>query len=71
MQSHCTHVDLNQKNTVILLLNVQPIAFGVSFHLNLHSQSHWSLFNGTWQTRVRELDSRLGFEIQEMTLQMQ
>jgi len=27
---------------------VQPIAFGVSFNLNLQSQSHWPLFNGTW-----------------------
>ena len=27
---------------------VQPIAFGVSFNLNLPSQSPWSLFNGTW-----------------------
>jgi len=25
-----------------------PIAFGVSFNLNLQSQSPWSLFNGTW-----------------------
>jgi len=49
----------------------QPIACGVSFNLNLPSQSHWSLFNGTWQKRPRELDHRLGFEIGEMTLQMQ
>jgi len=27
---------------------VQPIAFGVSFNLNLHSESPWSLSNGTW-----------------------
>ena len=51
-------------------LHVQPIAFGVSFNLNLQSQSNWSLLNGTWQKRPRELDSRLGFEIEEMTLQM-
>jgi len=29
--------------------NIQPIAFGVSFNLNLQSQSDWSLFNETWQ----------------------
>ena len=34
----------------------QPIAFGVSFnHPILHSQSKWSLFNGTWQKRPIEL----------------
>jgi len=50
---------------------LQPIAFGVSFNLNLQSQSPWSLFNGPWQKRPRELDHRLRFEIDEMTLQMQ
>ena len=50
---------------------LQPIASGVSFILNLQSQSHWSLFNGTWQKRPRELDYRLRFENEEMTLQMQ
>jgi len=66
-----TYTSRSKKHTVIRLLNVQPIAFGVSVNLNLHSQCHCSLFNGTWQTRPRELDSRLRFEIQEMTLQMQ
>ena len=41
---------------------VQPIAFGVSLNLNLQSQSHWSLFNGTWQKRPGELDQRLRFD---------
>jgi len=50
---------------------IQPIAFGVSVNLNLQSRSHWSLFNRTWQKRPRELDDRLRFEIEEMTLQMQ
>jgi len=27
---------------------LQPVAFGVSFNLNLQSQFPWSLFNGTW-----------------------
>ena len=50
---------------------VQPIVFGVSFNLNLQSQSPWSLFNGTWQKRLGELDYQLRFEIEEKTLQMQ
>jgi len=29
-------------------LSIQPIAFRVSFNLNLQSQSPWCLFNGTW-----------------------
>ena len=28
-------------------------------NLNLESQSHWSLFNRTWQKRPREQDERL------------
>ena len=35
------------------------IAFGVSINFNLQSQSHWSLFNGTWQKRPREQGSPL------------
>ena len=35
-------------------LYVPPIAFGVSF--NLQSQSLWSVFDGTWQKRHKELD---------------
>jgi hypothetical protein len=49
----------------------QPIAFGVSFNLNFQSQSPWSLGNGTWQKRPRELDYRLRFEIEEMTVTLQ
>jgi len=52
-------------------LNVQPIAFGMSFNLHLQSQYHWSIFNGTWQKRPRELEHRLRFKIEEMTFQMQ
>jgi len=33
----------------------QPTAFGVSFDFILRSQSNWSLFNGMWQKRRREL----------------
>ena len=48
-----------------------PLVFGVSSQPNLQSQSNWCLFNGAWQQRPIQLDSRLTFEIQEMTLQMQ
>jgi len=47
---------------------VQPIAFRVSFNINLQSQSHWSLYNGTWENN--KLDPRLRFEAGESTLQM-
>jgi len=50
---------------------VYTIAFGVSFNLNLESESPWTLFNGTWQKRPRELDHRLRFDIEEISLQMQ
>jgi len=50
---------------------VQPIAFGVSFNLNLQSQSHSSLLNETWQKRPNELNHSLGFETEEITHQMQ
>jgi len=43
----------------------------MSFNLNLQSQSHSSLFDGTWQQRLREQDHRLRFEIEEKTLEMQ
>jgi len=45
-----------------------PVAFGVSFNLNLPAQSHCSRFQWPWQKRRRELDHRLRFEIEEMTL---
>ena len=48
--------------------HIQHIAFGVSFHLILQSQSNWSLFNGTWQKRRTEVDHRLSFGIGERTL---
>ena len=49
----------------------QPIVFGVPFNLTLQTQSHSSLFNGTWQKRPREQDSRLRFENGERRLWMQ
>jgi len=43
------------------------VCHSISFsHLNKNSP-----FNGTYYIRLRELDNRLGFEIGEMTLQMQ
>ena len=75
---HVARMNESYPNMCVLLFQVikaiqdiQPIAFGVSFNLNLQSQSPWSLFNGTWQKRPSELDYRLRFEIEEMTLQMQ
>ena len=53
------------------MLYIQPIAFGVSFNLNLQSQSPWPRFDETWQKRPRGVEHRLRFEIEEMTLQMQ
>ena len=35
--------------------NLQPIAFGESFYLNLKSQIHLSLFNRMWQKRPGKL----------------
>ena len=32
----------------LTLHKLQPIAFGVTFNLNLQSQSPWFFFNGTW-----------------------
>jgi len=49
---------------------VLPVASGVSFY-HIQSQSAWYLFNGKWQKRPNELDYRLRFEIEAMTLQMQ
>ena len=49
---------------------LQPMAFGVSFHLNLWSQSHWFLFNETLQKRLAVLDRWLRFEIEERTPQI-
>ena len=58
-------------NTDLDFLDVQPIAFGVSLNPNLQPQSRWSLFNGTWQKRPRDVDYRLRFEIDETTLLIQ
>jgi len=60
---HVPHVKVSR--------HIQPMAFVASFNLSLQSQSHWSLFDGTWQKRPRKLENRLRFEIEEMTLQMQ
>ena len=67
MRKHNRYRDWDWKK----LQKQQPIAFEDSFNLNLESQSRWSLFNGTWQKRPRELDHRLSLKKEEMTLQMQ
>jgi len=51
--------------------HIQPIIFGVSFNLTVQSQSPWSLCDGTWKKRIRELEHRLWFNIEAITLQMQ
>jgi len=56
---------------IIFTCNIQPIIFGVSFNRILQSQSNRSLFNKTRQKRRRKLETRLSFEIREMTLQLQ
>jgi len=61
------HMHLFRHTHIVCI--VESIAFGVSFNLNLQSQSPWSLFNGTWQKRPGELDHRLRFENEETTLQ--
>jgi len=66
-----TSMHMHSYGYVHMHVYIQPIACGVSFNQILQSQSNWSLFNGTWQTRRRELDDWLRLEIAEMTLQMQ
>ena len=56
---------------VCIHVYIQPISFEVLSYLSLQSQSPWSLCNGTWWKRPRELDDRLRFENEKMTLQMQ
>ena len=50
---------------------LQPIAFGVSFNLNLQSPSRGSLCHGTYQKTPRKLDYRFKSETAEGTLQTQ
>ena len=57
--------------TLKYTLRAQPNTFGVLVELDLQSQSHWSLFNRTWQKRPKNLDHQLRFEIETKTLQMQ
>jgi len=40
------------RKKVSWLINLQPIAFGVSFNLYFQSESYWSLFNGTGRRDV-------------------
>ena len=54
----CAHVrgGVYMCKEVCICASLQPIAFGVSFHLNLQSSSRWFLCNRTWQKRPIELD---------------
>ena len=60
---------LPKKDTCIMQL--RPIAFGVSFNIILQSQSNGSSFNGTWQksTRLVEMYS-ISFGKRDTTNQM-
>jgi len=46
-------------------IQIQPIAFEVSFNFDLQSQSHRSLFIEMRQKRPRARDQRMGIEIAE------
>jgi len=52
-------------------LCLQAFACGVWFNLKFQSRFHWSLCNGTWSKRPRELNHRCRLGIEEMTLLMQ
>jgi len=66
---NCREKEIQQESLIYMTYSLLHLE--CQFHLNLQSQSPWSLFNGTWQKRPRELDDRLRIEIEEMTLQMQ
>jgi len=70
LQMYMRHIDV-YIYSLLRQMCIQPTAFGVSLHLNLQSQSPWSLFNETWQKRPREREHRWRFEIEEITAQMQ
>ena len=52
----------------LMTIHLQPITLRVSFNFHLHFQSPWSLCNGTWQKRRRELEQFLRLENEKLTL---
>ena len=54
----------------IICLYLRKCTFGGSFNRIFQPQSNRALCNKTWQERGRELNTRLSFEIREMTLRM-
>jgi len=56
------HIFYTSHSSMLHLLCIQPVAFGVSCNLNFQSQSPWSVFNGAWYKGPRALDHRLRFE---------
>jgi len=52
-------------------LNEISKAIGLYRVVEISNLNRRFLFNGTWQKRPRELEHRLRFQIEEMTLQMQ
>jgi len=65
------YIYIHQEYIRVYINIYRLFAFGVAFNLNLMSQSRWSLCNGTWHKRIGELNHRLRFENEEMTLQLQ
>jgi len=70
MRSSATSIAIH-KIIARICVYVQPTANAVALDLILESQSKRSLFNGAWQKRPRELNTRLRFDIGEMTLRLQ
>jgi len=64
------YTHMNRKLEEMIIVQIQPIAFRVSFHLNLQSHSDWALFNETRQKRPWDLENRSRIETEEMTPQM-
>ena len=46
------HICLNSRMYIYNLLNIQAIAFGLTFKYNLQIQSHGSVFNNPLQKRL-------------------
>ena len=72
-RSSCLPLPANVPSLILIGSPIsQPIVCGESSNLNLQSKSPWFLLNRTWLRlgRPGELDHRLRFENEEMTLQM-
>jgi len=63
--THTTHTQTHHIQHIHETQKTQPTAFGVSFNLNLQSQSHWSIFNRTRQERPTEIDHRWDLRVKK------